>query len=126
MSNKPGFFRQLKDTQNYSTKFLIVLFSPNSGVTPLRTYWIATAFHLFQHQTMTQHQHQHQHLAQDVIDLRTKKNADIWLLAFFGIDYQHDYKRLESFVMKNKHTQCVILSLKATLVTAIINAITAL
>lgn len=34
MSNKPGFFRQLKDTQNYSTKFLIVLFSPNSGVTP--------------------------------------------------------------------------------------------
>ena len=36
MSNKPGFFRQLKDTQNYSTKFLIVLFSPNSGVTP---YW---------------------------------------------------------------------------------------
>ena len=36
MSNKPGFFRQLKDTQNYSTKFLIVLFSPNSGVTPLR------------------------------------------------------------------------------------------
>ena len=37
MSNKPGFFRQLKDTQNYSTKFLIVLFSPNSGVTPNRT-----------------------------------------------------------------------------------------
>ena len=36
MSNKPGFFRQLKDTQNYSTKFLIVLFSPNSGVTPIR------------------------------------------------------------------------------------------
>ena len=36
MSNKPGFFRQLKDTQNYSTKFLIVLFSPNSGVTPNR------------------------------------------------------------------------------------------
>ena len=36
MSNKPGFFRQLKDTQNYSTKFLIVLFSPNSGVTPSR------------------------------------------------------------------------------------------
>ena len=36
MSNKPGFFRQLKDTQNYSTKFLIVLFSPNSGVTPLQ------------------------------------------------------------------------------------------
>lgn len=35
MSNKPGFFRQLKDTQNYSTKFLIVLFSPNSGVTPI-------------------------------------------------------------------------------------------
>ena len=31
MSNKPGFFRQLKDTQNYSTKFLIVLFSPNWG-----------------------------------------------------------------------------------------------
>ena len=37
MSNKPGFFRQLKDTQNYSTKFLIVLFSPNSGVTPIIT-----------------------------------------------------------------------------------------
>jgi hypothetical protein len=37
MSNKPGFFRQLKDTQNYSTKFLIVLFSPNSGVTPIKT-----------------------------------------------------------------------------------------
>lgn len=36
MSNKPGFFRQLKDTQNYSTKFLIVLFSPNSGVTPIK------------------------------------------------------------------------------------------
>ena len=91
MSNKPGFFRQLKDTQNYSTKFLIVLFSPNSGVTP------------------------------------TKKNADIWLSAFFGIDYQHDYKRLIVVCNeKNKHTQCVILSLKATLVTAIINAITAL
>ena len=29
-----GFFRQLKDTQNYSTKFLIVLFFSNSGVTP--------------------------------------------------------------------------------------------
>ena len=38
MSNKPGFFRQLKDTQNYSTKFLIVLFSPNSGVTPYYSF----------------------------------------------------------------------------------------
>ena len=35
MSNKPGVFRQLKDTQNYSTKFLIVLFSQISGVTPI-------------------------------------------------------------------------------------------
>ncbi|MBX4377542.1 hypothetical protein K4H02_21000, partial [Mycobacterium tuberculosis] len=50
MSNKPGFFRQLKDTQNYSTKFLIVLFSPNSGVTPsinfhpLHTYYAMAAY----------------------------------------------------------------------------------